>query len=856
MDDFITLEVNGQDVEVGRAFLDLSPQEQERTVEEIAATLGGSPSQPLPLVTRANTSLVDGIGGVIDAINPFDQPHALNPFPGGTGSATTGLRNAFGAAGVQFNEPGLPPQNAAEAFADGVGGAASFAIPAAGAARAVGALPGAVGSVGSSVAQSLSSTGGIAAELVAGGTAETARSLAEEAGASQPIQDIAAIAGGIGPGLAGAAARTGANLSPTRRAISAVQTNLAPFTNSGGREIARQRLQSLAGGEDRAAELAARIGADNPLGLSPAQQTGDPNIIGLENLTGRLDANFRADTDAGRVRSQAIAREEIGRLGGNPEDAAAFVQQRRTEFAEDLKNRISRARETAVEQLRDIGPQRTEIDNSLILRTQLDDALDSALADEGRLWAAVDRSIEVPPINTKQAVQSFVDDIPQAQRNDIPRVARDVLDNADVYGNTATVNDLHGLYSELRRIARSAKAGTDQNNNLARISNGVADAILKDFEGTSAGRAIDEARTFSAELHDKFDKGAVGRLLKQSLAGDTAIEPELSLARTINRGGTAAATDAQNFARATDGATNDPVQDQVRRLFSNSAIDPTTGFDARKARRFIRDNAALLKQFPELRTDIDSAVNSQLNADQTGEFLANRLASLQDQRSLGQAVIDGRTVEAVLSATNPRTAARQIANEARKDTSGLALEGVKGAFTRNLISKAFGVRAGEETFSGDSVLASLNDPKQASALREIFDKGELGRLRLIASEASKLRVQGADVGASLSDARPSRFLDSILRVVAVRNNPFATGGIESFQINQIASNRVSDALQSLTADKASLLIADAVQDPTLLRSLLTDMRKITPGEFDKKVLPRLFPYLVGGVSATGGEGEP
>ena len=53
-------------------------------------------------------------------------------------------------------------------------------------------------------------------------------------------------------------------------------------------------------------------------------------------------------------------------------------------------------------------------------------------------------------------------------------------------------------------------AGNDQNKNRARIANEVAEAVLKDLgavdASTEAGRAINQAREFSAQMHETFDR--------------------------------------------------------------------------------------------------------------------------------------------------------------------------------------------------------------------------------------------------------------------------------------------------------------------------------------------------------------
>lgn len=838
------LVIEGRTVEVSDDFLSLSPQEQERTVEEIAATFTDAPS--FPVMSNVNRGIADGIGGLVDFINPFDKPHALNPFPEGTGSLAKGMREGMEAMGVAVDQG--QPQTLGQSFARGAGSAISTIVPAAKSIQALSSAPGLLGSMADDAARSLGTLGGATAEVAAGGGGGAGKYLAADAGASKPVQDIAAIAGGIATGGITALPQ----LMPSARIAGAVRRNIAPYTDAGGREIARQRMQSLAGGEDRARELAGRISGDE-FGISPAQQTADPNMLGVEQLAGEQDAAIRARLDTGRVSSQQGGRDAVRALGGDPDAAKGFFEQRRNEYVADLEGRAREAVVAAREKMLTIGPQRKESDNALIMRDQIDASLSQALTEESRLWAAVPREATVDISETRAMVQRFKDSLPEAQKNDLPKAAAAVLDTPQVYGTEASVNDLHGLYSELRRISRAAMAGGDQNRNLKRVSNGVAEAVLKDLgaiDGTTPiGASINEARAFSAAVHETYDKGAVGRLLKRTLDGDTSIDPELSLARTVGRGGVEGAVASRQLGVATRGASDAPVQDHIRRMFSRSAIDPLGAFTEKSARRFIRDNDELLSRYPDLRQDIDAAVASQDSAASFGEHMARRIALVQDARGTGQAVIDGQTVKAVLSAKDPRTAAGRIANEARKDETGAALSGIKGAFADELIVKASSVSRGNDAFSGDKILEALNDPKMGSALRQVFDSGEMSRLRFIGQEMSKLKVQPADIGPSLSAAEPSKIIEYVARIAAARHGATLGGGSGgSLQTAQMASARVRELLNSLTADKASQIMADAVEDAELFRSLLLSGRAIKAGEFDNKVLPRLFPYLVGGAA--------
>jgi len=846
-----TLNIEGRKVRVSDDFLTLSPAEQERTVEEIASQMKISAGPKHPVMSQVNRGIADAAGGLVDLLNPFDQPHALNPFPGGTGSARQGLQDAMQAGGIEVAQG--DPRNVGQAMARGAGEAAGSLIPAAGGIAALRQAPGMVGRLATDAYRALASIGGTGAEVAAGAASQGAQQAAAEQGAPEWAQDTAGIlAGGIAVPAATAAPRYLPSVVGGRRAAAAVKRTVAPYTEAGGREVARKRLQSLAGGEDRAAELARGIETDNEFGLTPAQQTQDPNMLGLERLAGEQDAALRSRLDARRQASQDAGRQAVQDMGGRTEDAQAFFQQRRTEFANRLQGRADEAIRRADGNIRRAGPVTDEAENSLQVRREIDYALERAVDEEKALWAAVPRGAQVNTANTKAAVQRLSESLPYAQRGDMPQRAGEVLTSEGVYGDQATVNDMHGLYSELRRVARAAMAGNDQNKNLARVANEIADAILEDLGAVDAdtqiGRAINEARAFSSALHETFDRGAVGRILKRTIDGDTSIDPELSLKRTVGRRGVEGAVGARQIETATEGRASGPIQDYIRDQFTQAAVSASGEFTQASARKFIRDNKPLLSMYPELRSEIDASVLARENADRFAKRISSRLEALAGKRSAGQAVIDGREIQAILGAKSPAQAARRLANEARRDPSGKALAGLKASFSDHLIANAAGIRDGAGTLSGDRLLAQLADPKMRAGLQQIFTPSELGRMQRIAREMAKVTGgQAADVGSTLSGAKPSRVIEFMARVVAARHGAEMGGGSGgSLQTAQMASSRAKEILGRLVSDKASTILARAVEDPELFKALLTQMDS---PKLDERVLPRIVPYLIGAAAA-------
>ncbi|MEO0667569.1 MAG: hypothetical protein AAFZ99_06600 [Pseudomonadota bacterium] len=844
----ITLEIEGHEVLVDEGFLSMSPEQQGETVDEIAQSLGVSSG---PNRNRFMGQVNAGIGSVVDLLNPFDTPAVSQALGMGDRLSTGSAVDMMNAAGIPAATK--PPEGFAQGFGRGVGEAAASAPLVAGGAAALKNVGGMVGNVADDALAVLSTRSGVAGEATAGGVAQGASEAAETAGAPEWVQNTAAVAAPMGAAgaLAGAYKAAPYTLIPT--AARRVRAELAPFTKAGATDVARQRIQSLAGGRDRAEQLAGRIGGENPLGLTPAQQTNDQNLLAVEQMAASQDPLLRADLDGRQNQTQTTASQQIT-PEGNPDDALTFFEARRSEFKADMAARVTRAQGEADAALSGIQGQRSESDNSLAAMANIDTELRLAKDTEAQLWAAVDGAAIVPTSASKSMASEWRDKLGRAKAGDMPKVARQLLLDDAGYGSGESVTEMHNLYSELREVARNAKAGTNQKNTLAKVANEIADAILEDLGAkqadTAVGRQINEARAFSAALHETFDQGAPGRLLRRTNSGDAAVDPELALKRTAGRGGVEGAVAARQIEAA--GVNPELVTDYLRGQFAERS-GSKGAVTARDGAAFIARNKALLERYPALKEEIDTAVQAKESADALAARIARRLPELDRQNaSITAKFIDGnpdKAVQAVFADARPARAAQSLINAAKKDGTGAALAGVKRAFADNLLRSASQTRAGVNTTSADALLSQFDDPKKLQALRRVFSAQELSRFRVVARELSKAEAaqRGTPgIGDSLSGAKVNRVIEFAARVIAANHGAGLGNGGASLQTAQMASSRMRDMVAGLTADRASRLIAEAVTDPQLMRSLLMDA---SAPKAEERVINRILPYLIGGVSA-------
>lgn len=825
-------------------------QDAAMFASEIKRLQSGSvqPAQQGQMMRQVNRGIADTVGGLVDFINPFDEPHALNPFEGGTGSAREGLKSGMERVGIDVAEG--DPQTAGEAFQRGMGEAAGAIIPVMKGLSALRGMGGSVGKFADDAYRSLASLGAGATETVAGGLSRGAEKGAENMGAPEWVQQTAAIAAPMGAAAvipaAAAVGRVGAKYSPgaqvIKQGVRNVKAAVAPYTEGGAYEVARNRMQGLAGGPERAQRLSDRIDIDNEYRLTPAQQTDDPNMRGLERLAAEQDPNLRERLEVRAETGRNIAQQDVAGMGGDVQEARAFIAEQRRAFKTKMDTSVNDALKRAGTTLDNIKNIRPESENATAAMDEVRKALDSALVEEKAMWDAIPRGARVPTMQTTKAAQELVEAVPFAQRDSVPKAVRDVLDNPEVYGDEATINNMHGLYSELRRVARSAMAGSDQDKKMAKIANEVADAVLDDMGAnggvTEIGRKINAARENSRVLHETFDRGTVGRLLKRTIDGDTTVAPELAMKRSVGRQGVEASVAANDLGTATQNASDPFVTDYIKERFNKAAVSANGDFTQASARKFIRDNAELLERYPDLRTDIKDAVAANETAEAFAARVQGRIKTLEDgRRSAAAAFLNGpadKAFKAIIDSANPAQAARKLANAARKDTSGKALAGVKGAFTDHLIENP------------EDLARVIDDTKVGAAMRQVFEPGELQRMRVIGREMQKLSAAGeaSNIGTSLSGAKPNSVLKFMLTTVAARHGAALGAGTSgaSLKTASAASDRMSKILDSLVSDKAAKILSDAIEDPELFKALLTDTASPT---IEKRVLPRLVPYLVG-----------
>jgi len=819
-------------------------------------------------MNTVNEGIARGLGAPVDLV-----AGGLNMLGVGTGEAPLGgsesIRRGMNMVGA---EPiNRDPETMGERALMGAGEAAGALLPAGALARGLQQAGPVARGVGDAIMRPFSGspTRAISAELAAGAGARVAGEYADQA-ADGRYGQIPRMAGELAGGLAAAAGpgalargvgRTAEALPLTGAAIRGVKAAVAPFTEAGAAVRAQDRLQSLVANPQ---EAAARLQGESISDLTPAQRLNDPNLLGLERAASQSDPNLRDTLSARAADASETLSEELRAPanGGSLDQVRAFMERRRDTFRSSLTTRVEQAETRARERVQRLDPTRRESDNSVIVREELDRAYNVTKEQERALWARVPRSVEVPTVSARTAFNDIVAQTGQAQMSDIPADAQRLLGDGG-FGPAETVQEMHALYSRLRQLGREARSGPAPNENKARISNLIADAILEDLGATSgdmtpAGRAINEARVFSREMNEVFNQGTVGMLNAQRRDGGPSVSPEATLSRSVGVGGVRGAIAVDDISRAAGPGVQPALEDFMRGRLMERA-DGRQGFNPNAAESFVRANRETLQRFPELTGDIGAAQAAAGRSDFQSERVASILAQLDNPRqNVGAAFLNANAgneiAAAVFQTRNPARAAAALKREARRDQTGGALDGLKSGFLDYLTARAetgFDDE-GRRLTSGNNMFGDLQDPAFRGAMAQIFDPQELSRMDRIAREFQGL--QGAREASGVSDViddAPNSVISLLARTVAARQGARAGAGASgaSLLTANFASRRMQSILERLTNDRAEALLRDAVQDRDLFVALMT--RTQTP-EAVRMVETRLTEWLIGsaGVAAS------
>lgn len=647
-----------------------------------------------------------------------------------------------------------------------------------------------------------------------------------------------------------------------------------PFSESGSQ---RRAAQSVQGVQTAAEQGRGTAGLDEPTTidpetgqpvLTPPQRTDTPGSVALERSVREGDSTGSLERNEQLSRANRVLQERTRGMGagGTAEDTAGTIQEGQGELLQSMNRRLRETADRIDQRIRELGSGADREAANRIAEEEAEQALKFANRQEGQLFRRVDDNLAVPSTNARDAMDEATADLGQDQLEDIPRRARLRLnpDSDNFIGDSTNVKEMRSLQSKLREEGRIARS--EGKFNSARIANDIADAITDDLDSAAdESGALREAVNFSRVVKQRFRRGAVGEILERRSTGEKKVRPGETLERTIG-GGRPSSREAMDEIRgalddpeisARTGTTSDEFNraagDFVRQRFIRESVQDGE-LNPGAAQGFLRENDELLTRMPEVRDELQSAVQEG-NVQRVLQKRRQSTKTSDPNVSRATLFIKKGPQKAFTEITDdsPEVAAREaqnLLNRARKDPSGKAVSGLKGGYTDFLLRPSSQRDAAGEAFvDGNALRDRRQNPSVQAVEKRIFSDEERGRLDEITRDFVRLqRARESGRIQDLDEQDKAGFLRrSIVRIAgagAGRQAAAASGTGGTVQI----PGQVAEAFDRLAnagfQDPAGRLLRDAVQDEGLWRDLM--QAEVTPdAQLPKNARDRLNAWVAG-----------
>lgn len=801
----IKVEIDGVGiVELDDSFSELSPAEQQKTVNEISAKYTPRRSSDLDkagaVAKGFNTGfLADTFGAPVDLVNAGLSVVGLGteaPFGG-----SESIRRLLAAGNMGYaDEQDLPEDQRALARGGRTAGQVTgMAAP----------VFGMAGRLSPAQALMQSPPGKSAVKSVA---SEMVKSTARNPGQMAAIEGASAYGSGqarmiaedVAPGneyVGTASEVVGGLLSPlalARKPIDKAKQFADTFSPSGRERAASQKVSEILreqnpGITDEQISGIAKQLRDAEGPGRTAQVTSDElarkTFTAMDNKL-IADAGDEAKTaikNQNKKTTEAFNR-KIRKMqnSGNPEMVKEAARIRLDMFTKRMQSRVDNAESRVGEAVAKVLNKNSDdaVAASREARRILDDELKKARQTETQLWSEVDKSVTAPGLgfNTVQKADKIKAEMLPEEK--LPKPIEAFINRLTAQEKPIAAKELFIARSRALEMAREATAKSKFGQ--ARRMNEIADSMLDDLM-TVTDETATIARDFSRNLNERFNTDLIKGIRK--------VEPELALEKGIGAASdTQRALNIQAMRRATESSEASAVLAKTQKNFIQAGaarvIDPQTGqVNPRKLAELIKNNPQTLREVGLLDdiTNMDQQV---------------RLAGiLQKTAKEGQGFATQRSI------------AGQILDKGKK--GGL----------RNVVNNAFESKFQVEAFRDlTNMVKRAKSPEALEGLRhEVFD-----------TLLSKATIKGGDLDGLISGKQLEELLSSKVGDKTLRQNLLSSKLVTPEQLTNLAH-----------IGRKARIFEEAATDPAKLNTI------ITTGDGVVNLLARVIGSKVGANSAVG-----
>jgi len=630
--------------------------------------------------------------------------------------------------------------------------------------------------------------------------------------------------GGILGGLPGTALSV---IAP--KAWVATKKALFPYQEAGAKPKAAARFQELAE-TPRAVNIITEAQAKilPEAKIPPAKLSGDRHLIALHNKVLDTDPVLAHKMRLEQQATNSLARKELEKLGGDVpiEETQAYLKGRIEHTKGLINSRVDQALLKAKEGIQKLSPKSQRSIVNKTVNKQINDALTEMRNVENEAWAKVDKKAFSSTERTKSAYQKIL--LERAETEDpteIPIFLREFLGDIKKgafkegkLGRTETVKNMHGLRSRLTTTIREEKGKDVPNWNKVRVLNQIQESILDDLQGSPAAKDFDEALQVSRTLNEKFRGGIMDTILGHEKTGGR-VAPEISLESI--KGGPKAAVQIKEVLAASPesfGMTEELVKLNIQQ---SGIVDKAGRIIPNAAKKYLLKNEDVLDIFPDVRNALEQAVGLEeraLGAVSTAKARLGRVDASAAQRVAK--VKPGRVLSEVMTAKNPKMRMRTI----YRQSSPEGKKGIKNDIVDFLLRESKTGKFDEHDMpilSGQKMSNAWKTNKKVLSVG--FNEGEIKRLDMIIETLKKNDDLDdlPQIGQVIAPA--NRLLTYVARILAAKHGAGMGGGMGGqLQAASMASSAAKRFVEKIDTGMALQIIKDAIQDPELFKTLLTD----------------------------------
>lgn len=568
--------------------------------------------------------------------------------------------------------------------------------------------------------------------------------------------------------------------------------------------------------------------------MTPAQLSNTPGLLSLEKSLIDSTDTLRNKSVEQLSQLNQVIRDSFSRgASGSAQTAAERVER---SYYNLLNERVAVAAQRANESIERLVPGVPAEVANRVARTELESALEAAVAQEKELFSRIVGSTPVTTTNARQAYRDVSVELGVAGRDELPELASRLFGREGSLGAETTVQEMRTAQSLFRSKARDARKGASPNHAQARIFDKMANAITDDIaqiEGDQAN-VVSDAVSFSRQKNEVFGQGNVGKILRGSADSGDLIPEALTLRNTLGLGGAGGAQaydeiiNAVGLAASTDGYrgfenTASMMETYVKNEFMRSVVR-NGEVDMTRAATFIRNNEELLRRLPALSQEIQQATTAASGAEAAEALRRAGLKEFTNPLTSKAGVLINKGVtrafEDVFSSGSPQREMQKLVDIVGADPTGEGLEGLKSGFFDYLLDSV-------ETngiVSGRLLIDKLKDPQFKGAAEALLERGELERLGVIARTAQRADAARAARPSveGLSDTQLGRVAEVGLRVAGAALGRQLSGlmGGATIQTPAIISSALRDLGTSGVVNPAKALVESALTDEKLFREVL------------------------------------